>query len=148
MIRQVVYVSTARAGAGDAELHGIVDKARAANGRNGLTGILAAGNGVYLHDGTEGLHLPEIFEDLVFDYDTLLTRLRADSRHENLRILQDIEVAARNFPGRLMGLRVLAPEAPGLIAAQLRLRPMSAAEIVPALGNPAAAGLSQVALAA
>ena len=39
MIRQGVYVSTARAGAGDAELHGIVDKARAANGRNGLTGL-------------------------------------------------------------------------------------------------------------
>jgi hypothetical protein len=138
MIRQVVYVSTARAGAGDAELHGIVDKARAANGRNGLTGILAAGNGVYL----------QIVEGPADAVEALLTRLRADSRHENLRILQDIEVAARNFPGRLMGLRVLAPEAPGLIAAQLRLRPMSAAEIVPALGNPAAAGLSQVALAA
>lgn len=138
MIRQVVYVSTARAGAGDAELHGIVDKARAANGRDGLTGILAAGNGVYL----------QIVEGPADAVEALLTRLRADSRHENLRILQDIEVAARNFPGRLMGLRVLAPEAPGLIAAQLRLRPMSAAEIVPALGNPAAAGLSQVALAA
>lgn len=138
MIRQVVYVSTARAGAGDAELHGIVDKARAANGRNGLTGILAAGNGVYL----------QIVEGPADAVEALLTRLRADSRHENLRILQDVEVAARNFPGRLMGLRVLAPEAPGLIAAQLRLRPMSAAEIVPALGNPAAAGLSQVALAA
>lgn len=138
MIRQVVYVSTARAGAGDAELHGIVDKARAANGRNGLTGILAAGNGVYL----------QIVEGPADAVEALLTRLRADSRHENLRILQDIEVAARNFPGRLMGLRVLAPEAPGLIAAQLRRRPMSAAEIVPALGNPAAAGLSQVALAA
>lgn len=138
MIRQVVYVSTARAGAGDAELHGIVDKALAANGRNGLTGILAAGNGVYL----------QIVEGPADAVEALLTRLRADSRHENLRILQDIEVAARNFPGRLMGLRVLAPEAPGLIAAQLRLRPMSAAEIVPALGNPAAAGLSQVALAA
>lgn len=138
MIRQVVYVSTARAGAGDAELHGIVDKARAANGRNGLTGILAAGNGVYL----------QIVEGPADAVEALLTRLRADSRHENLRILQDIEVAARNFPGRLMGLRVLAPEAPGLIAAQLRLRPMSAAEIVPALGNPAAAGLTQVALAA
>ena len=138
MIRQVVYVSTARAGAGDAELHGIVDKARAANGRNGLTGILAAGNGVYL----------QIVEGPADAVEALLTRLRADQRHENLRILQDVEVAARNFPGRLMGLRVLAPEAPGLIAAQLRLRPMSAAEIVPALGNPAAAGLSQVALAA
>ena len=112
MIRQVVYVSTARAGAGDAELHGIVDKARAANGRNGLTGILAAGNGVYL----------QIVEGPADAVEALLTRLRADSRHENLRILQDIEVAARNFPGRLMGLRVLAPEAPGLIAAQLRRR--------------------------
>ena len=83
------------------------------------------------------------------DRDALKKTLdRIVARHENLRILQDVEVAARNFPGRLMGLRVLAPEAPGLIAAQLRLRPMSAAEIVPALGNPAAAGLSQVALAA
>lgn len=41
MIRQVVYLSSARAGTGDAEIAAILDAARAANGRNGLTGMLA-----------------------------------------------------------------------------------------------------------
>ena len=138
MIRQVVYLSSARAGTGDAEIAAILDAARAANGRNGLTGMLAAGGGVYL----------QIVEGPAEAVESLLTRLRADARHENLRVLQDGEAATRNFPGRLMGLRVLAPEAAGLIAAQLRVRAMTAAEIATALGNPAAVGLAQVALAA
>ena len=138
MIRQVVYLSSARAGTGDAEIAAILDAARAANGRNGLTGMLAAGGGVYL----------QVVEGPAEAVESLLTRLRADARHENLRVLQDGEAATRNFPGRLMGFRVLAPEAAGLIAAQLRVRAMTAAEIATALGNPAAVGLAQVALAA
>ena len=139
MIRQVCILSTARPVEGALDVQNILTQARANNGLQGITGMLAAGGGFYL----------QIIEGEAAAVAALIQRLEADQRHENLRILQDIEVAERDFCGCPMAFRSLAPEAVGLISAHLRRDWLPGREIAAAVGNPAAAAtLSRMPLAA
>lgn len=139
MIRQVCILSTARPVEGDKDIHNILEQARALNGPAGITGMLAAGGGFYL----------QIIEGTVTGVELLMARLRADARHENLRILQDVTTTERDFAGCPMAFRSLAAEAIGLISAQLRQVVLPAREIAAAVGNPEMASyLTRMPLAA
>ena len=139
MVRQVCILSTARPVEGELDVQNILLQARANNGPQGITGMLAAGGGFYL----------QIIEGEAASVDALIARMQGDTRHENLRILQDIEVAERDFCGCPMAFRNLAGESVGLIAAHLRGAWLPAREIAAAVGNPAAAAsLTRMPLAA
>lgn len=139
MICQVCILSTARPVEGEMDIHNILAQARANNGPHGITGMLAAGGGFYL----------QILEGGTAAVEALMGRLRADQRHENLRLLQDVEVAEREFCGCPMAFRSLAAELVGLISAHLRGAIVPAREIAAAVGNPeAAAALTRMKLAA
>jgi len=139
MIRQVCILSTARPAEGEMDILNILSQARANNGPQGITGMLAAGGGFYL----------QIIEGSTNAVEALMGRLRADARHENVRVLQDIEVAERDFCGCPMVFRSLAPESVGLISSHLRGAIVPAREIAAAVGNPeAASALTRMKLAA
>lgn len=125
MIRQVVYLSAAQGSVGDAELSEILATARAENGPRAMTGLLAFGGGLFL----------QILEGPRDTIEATLLRLKRDPRHANLRILQDQEVAARDFAGCPMGFRALDPDAARLIAARTRVETMPVRDIAAMLGD-------------
>lgn len=127
MIRQVVYLSTARSS--DAELTAILETARARNGENGITGLLAHGGNLFL----------QILEGAPQAIDDLMAKIGADSRHRSVRVLQDIRIDARDFAGTTMAARRLDPDAAHLIAARTRNGALPATTIAAVLGDAAQA---------
>ncbi len=128
MLRQLVYISTAREGIAADDLADILDCARRTNGDAGLTGFLAFGGGMFL----------QIVEGAPEKIDAMLDKARADKRHANLRVLQDVEIENRAFPGVPMGFRALDPDAARLIAARTRVAFMPATQIAASLGDSTA----------
>ncbi len=129
MIRQVVYLSTARNPGSDADLTAILDTARAKNGDKGITGLLAHGGTLFL----------QILEGTPEAIDALMAKISADTRHRSLRVLQDIMVDERSFCGTTMAARTLDPDAAHLIAARLRNGMLPATTIAAVLGDAAEA---------
>lgn len=129
MFRQVCFSSSAVSGISENHLTDILNTARTANGPLGVSGLLACGGGLFFQ-ALEGP--PEAIE-------ALLGRIRADKRHRNLRVLQDIEVGERDFSGCPMGFRALDPDALRMIAARTSAGHMPVAEMVAVLGDPGAA---------
>ena len=139
MFRQLCYLSTARGDVGDAGLQSIVDEARRANGPHGITGLLAYGGGLFF----------QILEGPTEAVGQIVTRIQADSRHAGFRILQDMEVDRRDFPGWPLAFRGLEPDGARLVAARLRHAPLPIREILPLLGHAAeSAGQARLPLAA
>ena len=87
---------------GEANDHDVVD---ALSLRDGLTGVLMRHAGQFLQaiEGSRG------------DVDRLLKRLRADPRHENLRLLSDHDVPERLFAAWPMTLAEMTPDAARLL---------------------------------
>ena len=129
MIRQVVYLSTARNPGSDADLTAILDTARAKNGEKGITGLLAHGGSLFL----------QILEGAPEAIDALMAKISADTRHRSVRVLQDVMVDERSFCGTTMAARTLDPDAAHLIAARIRNGVMPAATIAAVLGDAAEA---------
>jgi hypothetical protein len=85
----VVYCSRACAGVGDADVQRIVAGARRFNPENGITGMLVFGSGIFF----QWLEGPR---DSV---QALMARLRADTRHDQIVELSEVEeVRERLFP--------------------------------------------------
>ena len=129
MIRQVVYLSTARNPGSDADLTAILDTARAKNGEKGITGLLAHGGTLFL----------QILEGAPEAIDALMAKITADARHRSVRVLQDMMVDERSFCGTTMAARTLDPDAAHLIAARLRNGVLPASTIAAVLGDAAEA---------
>jgi len=127
MIRQLVYLSTARSS--EAEIAAILETARARNGEIGVTGLLAHGGNLFL----------QILEGSPEAIDTLMAKISADPRHRSVRVLQDVRVAERNFCGTTMAARTLDPDAAHLIAARTRNGALPVLTIAAVLGDAAQA---------
>lgn len=139
MFRQLCYLSTARGDVSDVGLQNIVEEARRANGPHGITGLLAYGGGLFF----------QIIEGPADAVDHVMARIQADARHGALRILQDMDVDRRDFPGWPLAVRGLEPDGARLVAARLRHAPLATREILPLLGHTAeSAGQARLPLAA
>jgi hypothetical protein len=85
----VVYCSRATAGMDDAQLQRIVATARRSNARQGITGMLVFGSGIFF----QWLEGPR---DNVL---ALMALLRTDARHENIvELSTDEDIGERLFP--------------------------------------------------
>ena len=94
-MRQIVYFSTASGRQDAAVLAEIVAKSRAANLRDGVTGLLVAGGHRYL----------QVIEGPDAAIERLALRLRSDDRHLAMSILIDRKVDSRNFDGWSMAFK-------------------------------------------
>ncbi|MGH7020494.1 MAG: BLUF domain-containing protein [Brevundimonas sp.] len=106
-LHRAIYVSDAVGGAATsllvlAEILGQSDRN---NRRDGLTGVLMRHNGRFL----------QAIEGRRADVDRLMDRLRADPRHENVRLLSDHGVADRLFRDWPMTLVEMTPDAARLL---------------------------------
>ena len=102
-LHRAIYVSDAVGGAATsllvlAEILGASDRN---NRRDGLTGVLMRHGGRFIQ-AVEGRRA---------DVDRLMDRLRADPRHENIRLLSDQDVSTRLFPEWPMTLAQMTPAA-------------------------------------
>ncbi|MGH7026275.1 BLUF domain-containing protein [Brevundimonas sp.] len=107
LLHRAIYVSDA---VGDAAtsllvLVEILGGAERNNRRDGLTGVLMRHDGRFL----------QAIEGRRDDVDRLMGRLRADPRHENLRLLSDTDVSCRLFGDWPMTLAELTPAAGRLL---------------------------------
>lgn len=103
LLHRAIYVSDAVDDAATSLLilAEILGQSERHNRRDGLTGALMRHDGRFL----------QAIEGRRADVDRLMDRLRADPRHENLRLLSDLDVAARLFHEWPMTLAQLTPEA-------------------------------------
>ncbi len=85
----LVYCSRATAGMDDAQVLRIIATARRRNPELGITGMLVFGSGIFF----------QWLEGPRHNVAALMTRLRADSRHESIVLLSEVEeVRERLFP--------------------------------------------------
>ncbi|MBB3872841.1 BLUF domain-containing protein [Brevundimonas mediterranea] len=98
---RIVYVSDAvgDAGVGLLPLIDIIGASDRNNRRDHVTGVLMR------HDG----RFFQAIEGARVDLDRLLGRLRADRRHTNIRILADLVIDQRLFPGWAMAQMDASP---------------------------------------
>ncbi|RZJ18382.1 MAG: BLUF domain-containing protein [Brevundimonas sp.] len=106
-LHRVIYVSDAVGAAGSnllsfVEILGVSDRN---NRRDHLTGALLCHGGRFL----------QVIEGARGDLDMLMNRLRADPRHQNIRILSDEPVASRRFDAWAMAQADVTPEIVALI---------------------------------
>jgi hypothetical protein len=101
-LEHVIYASVATQRFGAAQLTELLEKARAANDRLGLTGML-------LHTESDGSFF-QVLEGEPSAIDQLLLNLRLDKRHSHLTIIIREPIAERAFAGWTMGFASVAPE--------------------------------------
>ena len=90
VLYNLVYCSRATAGVGEAAVQRILVSARRSNARNGVTGLLVFGSGIFF----QWLEGPR---DRVL---ALMALLRTDKRHEDIvQLTETEEVRERLFPG-------------------------------------------------
>ncbi|MBP6763622.1 MAG: BLUF domain-containing protein [Rubrivivax sp.] len=88
-IHQIVYCSRAAAGINDAAVEGILKSAHRNNPRNGITGLLVFGGGMFF----------QWIEGPRANIRKLMEVIKADSRHESVVVLSETEeVRERLFP--------------------------------------------------
>jgi len=102
----LIYVSQAERPMTDEELAAILKKSRDYNTRDGITGLL-----IYKYsrpdDRANFMQLLEGEKDQVLD---AFRRIRADNRHHTKVVLEEGEIAERNFPDWSMGFRNVEPK--------------------------------------
>ena len=92
-LRKMVYLSTATAPYDEEELKRILDKARANNTANGVTGLLIYHDGCFL----------QVLEGEADVVEATLKRVRNDPRHHGLMVVHKRDVTERLFPDWSMG---------------------------------------------
>ncbi len=107
LLHRTFYVSDAVGSAATSllALAEILGESERNNRRDGLTSALMRHDGQFL----------QVIEGRRSDIDRLMDRLRADPRHENLRLLSDQPVTARRFGAWPMILAELTPQASSLL---------------------------------
>ena len=94
----LIYSSFATIRLSQRELLELLKHARVKNEEHGLTGMLLYRDGVYL----------QFLEGRRSDIDELLSRLEKDSRHQDIRIIQEGSLSERMFPDWSMAYKNLA----------------------------------------
>lgn len=92
-MKRIIYCSQSTYDVSPDELIALLGQARASNSEAGLSGML-------LYCSQSFLQVLEGDEDAL---QATYARISADDRHENLRLLQEVEVGARLFPDWTMG---------------------------------------------
>jgi hypothetical protein len=117
-LKSLTYTSLARLDLADGELHDIHREARQLNALDGISGLL-------VFDGARFLQIVEGAPDAI---DSLVERLRRDSRHSAFEIRDERDVAERSFPDWSMELvRVSA----GYLAARDEIASSLPASVTP-----------------
>ncbi len=101
-MEHVIYASAATTELGAPELAELLAKARTANERAGLTGML-------LHSDADGSFF-QVLEGETEAIDRLLSKLRADQRHSHLTIIIREPILQRDFADWTMGFASVSPE--------------------------------------
>jgi hypothetical protein len=92
-IHQIVYTSEAVVVFDRLRLVSLLNKARSHNMKKSITGVLLHSSGLFV----------QCLEGEAGDVEALYQRISADRRHENLVILQRMDLRKRNFSGWAMG---------------------------------------------
>lgn len=92
-MHRIIYCSQATSDLSGDELIELLDLARTRNDAVGLTGMLLYSSQSFL----------QVLEGVRQALDATYARIKADSRHTNLRLLADVEVASPLFDGWSMG---------------------------------------------
>jgi hypothetical protein len=101
-LEHVIYASVATQEFGAPQLTEILQKARTANERLGLTGML-------LHTDSDGSFF-QVLEGAHCAIEQLLQKLNLDRRHSHLTIIIREPIAERSFAGWTMGFASVSPE--------------------------------------
>ncbi len=94
MLVRLLYASRAAAGLDPEQLVAILRKSKANNAREGITGALCHGDGIFL----------QVLEGGRGAVNRLYQRILADPRHQGVELLAYEEIAERRFAGWAMGL--------------------------------------------
>jgi hypothetical protein len=101
-LEHIIYASVATQQFGAQQLAELLEKARTANERAGLTGML-------LHTDSDGSFF-QVLEGEPAAIDELLLKLRQDKRHSHLTIIIREPIAERAFAEWTMGFASVSPE--------------------------------------
>ncbi len=101
-LEHVIYASVAAQQFGAPQLAELLEKARVANERHGLTGML-------LHTDSDGSFF-QVLEGEPAAIDQLLGKLTLDKRHSHLTIIIREPIAERSFADWTMGFASVSPE--------------------------------------
>jgi Sensors of blue-light using FAD len=101
-LEHIIYASVAAQDFGAPQLAELLQKARTANERLGLTGML-------LHTDSDGSFF-QVLEGEPSAIDQLLQKLNLDKRHSNLTLIIREPIAERAFAGWTMGFASVSPE--------------------------------------
>ena len=93
-LRQLIYISRATRVLTDEEAEALVNRAASNNRKQGITGALLYLQGAFI----------QVLEGEADAISGLLDRLKRDTRHRDLRLLQDVEVQDRQFKNWSMGM--------------------------------------------
>lgn len=96
---RLLYASGATERTTDELLDAILTVSRRNNAREGITGMLLAGEGVFL----------QVLEGEVTAVRSLVSRIRRDPRHRNVMILNEETISRRLFGNWDMGFKRLDP---------------------------------------
>jgi hypothetical protein len=101
-LEHLIYASAATQQLGTSQLAELLQKARAANERLGLTGML-------LHSDSDGSFF-QVLEGDPAAIDQLLQKLTLDKRHSHLTMIIREPIAERSFEAWTMGFSSVSPE--------------------------------------
>jgi Sensors of blue-light using FAD len=101
-LEHIIYASAATQDFTASQLAEILQKARIANERESLTGML-------LHTDSDGSFF-QVVEGAPDSIDRLLQKLKLDKRHSNLTLIIREPIAERSFAGWTMGFASVSPE--------------------------------------
>ena len=129
-LEQIVYGSVAT-GRTDSLLNAatILAESQRNNGRDGLTGALAAHEGRYV----------QVLEGTPAALDNLLRRLATDPRHRDIEIYDRAPIGARRFAGWSMANARITPALAAVLARLMGETPPSPERLVALLTEAAAA---------
>lgn len=135
---QVTYVSTARTGQNWSAIDAIVEKSRANNRRDGITGLL-------VHDGRRFLHILEGDTQTVI---ATFQRIAVDERHAIEQVVATRDIPDREFAGWDMACQEVSTLEDGRSLAamiELMVTPVVDADLRAALSGFAQSGLRSLA---
>ena len=86
-MRQILYISLSTVAGDKADLAGILEQSRHNNALDGIRGLL----------WSDGTHFMQVIEGPEESVDLTFARIRADTRHHDLRVLSDRTIETRQF---------------------------------------------------
>ena len=129
MLHQLVYISSATKAFEEPELERLLVKGRRRNEQDGVTGVL-------LHD--DCFSFLQVLEGASETLARTLARIRRDTRHAGLSVVQDVEVAERDFGSCDMALRHVSRKDLSRMAATRKLDQVFIRRLAAQISQPAA----------